>query len=97
MAHVIDVVKLGLTSTSNCSFTKQPIPVHGLGCADDNSPDTQEPDEAKVSRPVLKQRRGQRWPRRLQLRVLSDNNRIYRLNLSIKLTVQGKSTLKICK
>jgi len=32
---------------------------NGLGCADDNSPDTQERSEAKVSRSVLKQRRGQ--------------------------------------
>jgi len=38
---------------------------NGLGCADDNGPNTQEPDEVKVSRPVRKQRRGQRWPRRL--------------------------------
>jgi len=38
---------------------------NGLGCANDKDPDTQEPDEAKVSSPVLKQRRGQRWPRRL--------------------------------
>ena len=30
---------------------------NGLGRADDNSPDIQEPDEAKVSSPVLKQRR----------------------------------------
>jgi hypothetical protein len=26
---------------------------NSLGCAGDNSPDTQEPDEAKVSSPVL--------------------------------------------
>ena len=31
---------------------------NGLGCADANSPDTQERSEAKVSRSVLKQRRG---------------------------------------
>ena len=35
------------------------------GGADDNSPDAQEPDEVKVSSPVLKQRRGRRRPRRL--------------------------------
>jgi hypothetical protein len=40
-----------------------------VGDADDNSPNTQEPDEAKVSRPVLKQRRGQPWPRLLRLRL----------------------------
>ena len=38
---------------------------NGLGCTIDNDPDAQEPDEVKVSSPVLKQRRGQRWPRRL--------------------------------
>ena len=30
---------------------------NGLGRADDNNPDAQEPDEAKVSSPVLKRRR----------------------------------------
>jgi len=38
---------------------------NGLGCADDSGPNAQEPDEVNVSSPVLKQRRGQRWPRRL--------------------------------
>jgi hypothetical protein len=36
-----------------------PLVRKNLGCADDNGPDTQEPDEVNVSSPVLKQRRGQ--------------------------------------
>jgi hypothetical protein len=44
------------TAIVTMSFT-----VHG---ADDNSPYSEEPDEAKVSRPVREWRRGQRWPRR---------------------------------
>jgi len=32
---------------------------NNLGGADDNSLDAQEPDEVKISSPVLKQRRGQ--------------------------------------
>jgi hypothetical protein len=37
----------------------------GLGCTNDNGPNAQEPDEVNVSSPVLKQRRGERSPRRL--------------------------------
>ena len=65
MTHVPDVVKFGLTSTSKSFIYQAVYSGNGLDCADDNSPDTQEPDEAKVSRPVRKQRRGQRCPRRL--------------------------------
>ncbi len=38
---------------------------NGLGRADDNSPNTQERSEGKLSRSDLKQRRGGRPPRRL--------------------------------
>ena len=59
MTHVFDGVKLGLSSTSKTCIYQVTCSGNGLGCADVNSPNTQEPDEAKVSRPVLKQRRGQ--------------------------------------
>ena len=57
MTHVSDVVKLGLISTSKTCIDQAAKSGNGLRRADDNGPNTQEPDEAKVSRPVLKQRR----------------------------------------
>ena len=59
MTHVLDVVKFGLTSTSKTFIYQAAISGNGLRRANDNGPDIQEPDEAKVSSPVLKQRRGQ--------------------------------------
>lgn len=39
----------------------------GLSCTNDKAPHTQEPDEFREPSPVLKPRRGQRCPPRLQL------------------------------
>ncbi len=58
MTHVFDVVKLGLTSTSKTFIYQATKSGNRLRRADDNGPNIQEPDEVKVSRPVLKQRRG---------------------------------------
>ena len=38
---------------------------NSLDCANDSGPNAQEPDDGNLSSPVLKQRRGQRWLRRL--------------------------------
>ena len=67
MTHVFDVVKLGLTSTSSRSFAKRlnlAVLMIIMPCGY-NSPNAQEPDEAKVSSPVLKQWPGGRPPGRL--------------------------------
>ncbi len=57
--HVFDVVKLGLTSTSKKCIYQAAQSGNGLGGADDNSLDTQERSDGKLSRSDLKQRRGQ--------------------------------------
>lgn len=63
MTHVSDVVKFrGEDTTSAGSFTTDVIGGNDASGADDNSPYAQGLDEAKVSSPILKQRR---YPRRL--------------------------------
>jgi len=42
MAHALSVVKTGRKSTADRSFAKAALSGNGLGCADDNSPNTQE-------------------------------------------------------
>ena len=56
MTHVFDVVKLGLPSTSKKCIYQAAWTGNGLGCADDNSPDIQEPDEARVCAVVRTER-----------------------------------------
>ena len=65
MTHVFDVVKLGLTSTSKKCIYQAALSGNGLGGADDNSPDAQEPCASKDARTDLKQRRERRRSRRL--------------------------------
>ena len=54
MTHVFDVVKFGLTSTSKSCIYQAASSGNGLGCADDNSPNTQEPCAGKLARTVLR-------------------------------------------
>jgi len=65
MTHVFDVVKLGLSSTSKTCIYQAAQSGNGLGGADDNSPNAQEPCASKDARTDLKQRREQRCSCRL--------------------------------
>ena len=57
MTHVLDVVKLGLLSTSKTYIYQAVKSGNGLRRVDDNGPNTQEPCAVKIARTDLKQRR----------------------------------------